>query len=133
MRYACPYCGRVHDKRNACGLAPTRHESDTEQRRLRNRQAWKKVKRLANERDGYLCVMCLAEGTITYGGLETHHIVPLAVAPELAYDIDNLATLCKRHHEAAEKDPPDSPTEFWESLRNHGTPSACNLFRKPGV
>lgn len=36
-------------------------------------------------------------------GLETHHIVPLAEDDTLAYDDDNLITLCVAHHKAAEQ------------------------------
>ena len=106
MKRACAYCGRIHDKRNECGRAPVRRKRFTEANELRNKALWKKVKRLANERDGYLCVLCYAEGVINTDELETHHIVPLIDDPERAYEVENLITLCRRHHEMAETLPP---------------------------
>lgn len=73
---------------------------------MRNKQAWRRVKLDANTRDRMMCVLCLREGRLTYDGLETHHIVPLSIDPERAYDVDNLVTLCRAHHEWAESIPP---------------------------
>ena len=106
MKRACAYCGRIHDKRNECGRAPVRQKKFTEPNELRNKSIWKKVKRLANERDGYLCVLCYAEGVINTDELETHHIVPLIDDPDRAYEVENLITLCRRHHEIVEALPP---------------------------
>ena len=36
-------------------------------------------------------------------GLEVHHIVPLEEDESLAYDWANLITLCRYHHELAER------------------------------
>lgn len=47
--------------------------------------------------------MCWLEGMVETMYLETHHIVPLEEAPELAFELDNLITLCRPHHEQAEK------------------------------
>ncbi|MGI5885529.1 MAG: HNH endonuclease [Candidatus Spyradocola sp.] len=94
------------------------HEQESEERRLRSRQAWKRAKRLANERDHYLCALCLAEGVLNWENLETHHIVPLKDDPGLAYDVDNLVTLCRRHHEIAEGYPPGVLREKIEAGRN---------------
>lgn len=117
MKHACPYCGRIHDRRNACGRAPVRASKDSEAREIRNRQVWKRVKRQANERDHFLCVLCLQEGVVNAERLETHHIVSIKEAPELAYDVDNLVTLCRRHHEQVEGIPPG----VW--LKNDGPPA----------
>ncbi len=133
MKYACPRCGHVHEKRRQCtqGNAYANNKA-TEARRLRNRQVWKRVKRMANERDHYLCVLCKVEGMFTSEGLETHHIVPINVSPELAYDIGNLVTLCRRHHEKVEKMPPGVARKFWETFRNPQCPATEDKFRKPG-
>ena len=104
MKRACPYCGRIHDKRNECGRA--NQHVRTEESKIRSARTWKKVKQLANERDGMMCVFCFAEGRINTQGLETHHIVPLHVDPARAYELENLVTLCRTHHEEAETLPP---------------------------
>ena len=64
--------------------------------------------------------------------LETHHIVPIAEAPELAYDVDNLVTLCRRHHEYAESIPPGELRRILERSRNRRGPAGEEIFRKPG-
>lgn len=33
-------------------------------------------------------------------GEEVHHVVPVSVAPERMYDLDNLATVCRACHRA---------------------------------
>jgi len=104
MLKSCPRCGRVHDTRYPCSAARKPWKHDTEESRLRNAAAWRKASKAARERDGGLCQMCLAEHTLTYDGLEVHHIQPLSERPDLAYDIDNLVTLCRRHHEIAERE-----------------------------
>lgn len=50
-----------------------------------------------------MCRVCLAQGRITTGKVEAHHIVPLVENKELAYDIDNGITLCVKHHKAADR------------------------------
>ena len=56
------------------------------------------------ERDGYMCQWCLKnEGHINLTKLEVHHIVPLIEDRELALEPSNLITLCRYHHEQAEK------------------------------
>ena len=133
MKRACPYCGRIHDRRNACGRAPVyRKDPYSAASELRGRNVWKKVKRLANERDGFLCVFCLHEGVLNYEELETHHIIPIEVDPERAYDLDNLVTLCRRHHEEAEKLPPGEVRARIGAPLNPRCPAEEETFRKPG-
>jgi len=54
---------------------------------------WKAVRFLAKKRDGFKCVECGARGR-----LEVHHVKPVRTHPDLAYDLDNLKTLCVRCH-----------------------------------
>ena len=57
-------------------------------------RAWKRLRLLALQRDGYLCRI----GLPGCSGLATcvDHITPLAVAPELALELDNLRSSCQR-------------------------------------
>jgi len=48
------------------------------------------------DRDHYTCQKCGA--TNTY--IQAHHIVPFADHPEVAYELENGITLCKRCHES---------------------------------
>lgn len=99
---ACPYCGRIHRADGSCDKKPKREKAGTAHTRLRTCRLWDKTRRAVRERDRHLCRVCLAAHTLTADGLETHHILPLAEAPERAYDLDNLLTLCVRHHKAAD-------------------------------
>lgn len=67
---------------------------------------WRQKRIEILERDHYECVWCKAEGKLTtqYDAiLEIDHIKELETHPELAWDNDNLQTLCrschnKKHH-----------------------------------
>jgi len=56
---------------------------------------WKALRLIALRRDGWRCVKCSAKGR-----LEVDHIKPVRTYPALAYDLDNLQTLCTAHHTA---------------------------------
>lgn len=60
--------------------------------------AWRRLRRLALQRDHYLCQHCLKKGTIKTA-TEVHHIKPIADFPELALDLGNLVSLCWNCHE----------------------------------
>jgi 5-methylcytosine-specific restriction endonuclease McrA len=55
---------------------------------------WKSVRFLAKRRDGWRCVKCGASGC----RLEVDHIRAIREAPESAYDLANLQTLCVSCH-----------------------------------
>ena len=62
---------------------------------------WRNLRKSILERDNYECQWCKAEGklTIQYDSvLEVDHIKELEQYPELAYEPDNLRTLCKDCH-----------------------------------
>ena len=128
MKKACPYCGRIHDKRNECGRAPVRRKRFSDASNLRNKGTWKKVKKLANDRDGNMCVLCFGEGDINTEDLETHHIVPININPELAYELENLVTVCRRHHEIVEELPPGEVHAMIEGAVNPRRPRKNDLF-----
>ena len=50
-----------------------------------------------------MCVWCADEGVVETEGLSVHHVVPLEEDFGKRDDMDNLATLCARHHELAER------------------------------
>src|SRR5690242_7417972 len=60
---------------------------------IKNDPRWKAARAACLERDGYACVMCGADED-----LQADHIEDLASAPELAFEIDNLQTLCPPCH-----------------------------------
>ena len=106
MNKSCPYCGRTHPRGYECPKKPKRDYSrdrETEARRLRSTWAWTRAARRIKRRDGGVCLMCLAKGIAQSNGLEVHHIVPVAEAPDKLTDESNLITLCQSCHEAAER------------------------------
>ena len=60
-------------------------------RRL-NPARWQHARRAALERDGYRCTKCALAGK-----LEVHHVTALHKGGS-AYELANLATLCRDHH-----------------------------------
>lgn len=54
---------------------------------------WKALRFLALRRDGFRCVKCG-----TRGRLEVDHIESVRDAPERAFDLDNLQSLCPTCH-----------------------------------
>ena len=55
------------------------------------------------ERDYHCCRVCLSAGIINSNDLSVHHIIPLKDDYDRRLDNDNLITLCRYHHEAAER------------------------------
>lgn len=54
---------------------------------------WPPLRLAAKRRDGFKCVQCGARGR-----LEVDHIQPVRYAPELAFVLENLQTLCVSCH-----------------------------------
>lgn len=66
--------------------------------------AWQVIRRQALKRDNYECQRCKSLGRVTVDNhnkhktLDVHHIKDLMERPDLAYDIDNLVTVCVKCH-----------------------------------
>lgn len=110
---SCAYCGRIHPADYICPKKPKMRAKDnnTAAVKLRSSYRWQKVRDEVKQRDKYICQCCLRNypGTlrqVEYDGLSVHHIIPLEILLdddyEKAFDLNNLITLCERHHEAAE-------------------------------
>jgi thymidylate synthase (FAD) len=52
------------------------------------------LRKAAYARDGFCCRLCQKRG----GRLTIHHILPIWARPDLAADLDNLATVCRSCH-----------------------------------
>lgn len=109
MKKACSRCGKIHDRNYVCtsgNAAQSRAESIAYA--FRNRQTWKRKADEIRERDMNLCQVCLrvmynARKKYNSYGLSVHHIVPLATDFDRRLDNNNLITLCRYHHELAER------------------------------
>ena len=58
---------------------------------------WKRKRLEALRRDRYPCQYCKRYGKLTPAD-EVHHILTIDEAPEKAYDLDNLVSLCRACH-----------------------------------
>ena len=68
-----------------------------------HREAWKRVRRQALQRDGGMCQDCMDRLRAGYGikpnrAQMVHHIIPLEERPDLALNLDNLRSLCNECH-----------------------------------
>lgn len=69
---------------------------------------WRAVRERALSRDDGRCTVArLLGGACSQASPHVHHIEPRTLRPDLALDLDNLATVCASHH----------PT--WEAVRRH--------------
>lgn len=59
---------------------------------------WTRLRKQALERDHYECQWCAAKGK-TVKATTVHHIVPADERPDIAYELDNLVSLCRTCHE----------------------------------
>ena len=101
---SCAYCGRIHAKGFDCGKLPHygRQNGTTEQK-FRRSTRWTNKSIQIRKRDHYICVYCMQhDKRITTEGIEVHHIVPIHEDYDKRLDDDNLISLCREHHEAAE-------------------------------
>ena len=62
--------------------------------------AWRRVRRLALQRDNYLCQKCLKEKGQVTPATEVHHLVRVDDDPQLALALANLQSLCWDCHES---------------------------------
>jgi 5-methylcytosine-specific restriction protein A len=75
-----------------------RSEYDSHSAAVIRSARWKVVRLAAKRRDGFKCVQCNASGM-----LEVDHIKRVKDAPDLAFELSNLQTLCKPCHSAKTK------------------------------
>jgi len=71
----------------------TRRDYANHSARVCRSKRWPALRLAAKRRDGFKCVKCGVAAP-----LEVHHIKRVKDAPELAYELSNLMTLCKAHH-----------------------------------
>lgn len=118
MLKSCPYCGRLHQYGEDCPKKPKRkyrkrrkpeeNSFEADYIRFTSSGAWQRTREQVKQRDLYLCRVCQAEGRADGGRaydpqvLEVHHITPVKEEWGSRFDTDNLITLCREHHEAAE-------------------------------
>lgn len=58
-------------------------------------KTWSSIRKIALERDNYLCQYCLALGVSTPDARIGDHITPVEIAPELRTEISNVVATCR--------------------------------------
>lgn len=62
-----------------------------------NSTKWERKRKMILRRDGYLCQLCKRYGRMKEADT-VHHIKHVDEYPELAYESDNLISICKKCH-----------------------------------
>ena len=102
MKHYCTVCRMIHDGKCKSIRYPERRR-DSEADRFRNTQVWRRTSERIKQRDLNCCRMCLKAGILENRELSVHHIIPIAADYGKRLDDDNLITLCRYHHEQAER------------------------------
>lgn len=102
MKRYCSVCHSVHEGRCARPVLAER-KRNSEADRFRNRKVWRRKADSILARDRYCCRVCLKAGVINNRELSVHHIIPLVSDFGRRLDDSNLITLCRFHHEQAER------------------------------
>jgi HNH endonuclease len=71
-------------------------------RSIYNTRWWRNARDNAVYRDKWRCTKREEDGKSCKGPISVHHKVPVR-AGGAPYDVDNLTTLCRRHHHEADK------------------------------
>lgn len=58
-------------------------------------KTWSSIRKIALERDNYLCQYCLALGVTTPDARIGDHVTPVEIAPELRTEISNVVATCR--------------------------------------
>lgn len=106
MLKTCSICGKIHDFNKTCKRVSTK--KFTLESKFRKSYQWTVKSKQIRQRDKYLCQICIRDKYDTnclynYKELEVHHIVSINEDYNLRLDDMNLITLCRYHHEMAEK------------------------------
>ncbi len=64
---------------------------------------WRAVREQARTRDGHRCSVARLLGGDCSARLDVHHLQAVDERPDLALDLDNLLTVCARHHPTLER------------------------------
>lgn len=116
MLKSCSACGKIHDSKYICPQKAQRIKDRQSYRRMENKkiydfhrsQRWTDKSLTIRQRDNYCCQICLrnmygAERQYETEDVSVHHINPLSDCWDERLDDGNLITLCRIHHEMAEK------------------------------
>lgn len=97
--------GKKKSKKHIQNLSGEKHWNwrggvTSENEKIRKSPKWKPWRMSVFARDGHICqnISCSYCNNKPGGFLHPHHIEPLALRPDLAYDVSNGITYCKEYH-----------------------------------
>lgn len=88
---SCPKCKKVSDKTYDTVFR------NKDRVKIYNSKRWKNIREVALIRDECMCIPCKNKGISTIA-TEVHHKIELSERPDLAYDLDNLESICHACH-----------------------------------
>lgn len=95
----CEKCKKIITKHKKQQITEKVKEAD----KYTKTAKWQSLRKEIIIRDKGCCVLCFKRGRIEYRKLQVHHIVKRVDDITLAYERDNLVTLCRTCHEEVEK------------------------------
>lgn len=102
MKHYCTVCRKIHEGKCARQI-DFRRTRDSQIDKFRNTQLWRRKSAEIQERDLHCCRVCLKAGLMNSRDLSVHHIIPMSADFDRRLDNGNLITLCRFHHEQAER------------------------------
>ena len=85
------------------------YETQAQKKKFYRSSSWETLRQQALKRDNHECQLCKREGKVHLDSqkidgekkkieLNVHHVKEIETHPELALELDNLMTVCLRHH-----------------------------------
>ena len=96
------YCEEHKPKKRDFKLFQKKLNIENEEKGILNSRKWREVREKVLIRDAGCCRLCLLNNFGEYRQLEVHHLRKRVDREDLMYDLDNLVTLCNKHHKALE-------------------------------
>lgn len=109
MYKSCSICGKIHRHSEICPNKIYKKRDGRKEDTFRASQLWKNKREEIKERDKFCCLYCkyianeFTKDMFNWNNLSVHHIIPLTEDFDRRLDNYNLITLCRAHHEEAEK------------------------------
>lgn len=108
MLKSCSYCGGIHNRGYQCPSKPKRVKTPTYIDKFRWSRRWRTKAMQINERDKYLCQICIRKlfNTVqqyNFTDIEVHHIIAIVEDWDKRLEDENLICLCAYHHKMAER------------------------------
>lgn len=113
----CPRCGKRYPATGACSCRGNRHKDYDKYHRSKlgrlvyHSRDWAAVAKAVRQRAAGLDEYAFAVDHKVTMGYVAHHIVPLAEAPERAYDLGNLIYVSTRTHAMIHQEYDKSPED----------------------